>query len=41
VELRVRRLVEPLIAGTLPEIDATYGDDASYVQDLGLIRAGR
>jgi hypothetical protein len=36
-EPRVRRVIEPLIAGTLPETDSTYNDDVSYVQDLGLV----
>ena len=36
-EPRVRRVIEPLVAGTLPEADATYNDDVSYVQDLGLV----
>ena len=39
-EPRVRRVIEPLIAGTLPEFDPAYDDDASYAQDLGLIRVG-
>jgi hypothetical protein len=39
-EPRVQRIIEPVIAGTLPGIDDTYDDDASYVQDLGLIAKG-
>jgi len=36
-EPRVRRILEPMIAGdTLPP-DPTYDDDLSYVRDLGLI----
>jgi hypothetical protein len=36
-EPRVKRVIQPLIAGDLPDADATYDDDASYVRDLGLI----
>ncbi|WP_433173527.1 hypothetical protein [Actinoallomurus sp. CA-150999] len=36
-EPRVQRLIEPLIAGELPDLDATYHEDLSYVRDLGLI----
>ncbi|MQY28030.1 ATP-binding protein [Nocardia aurantia] len=36
-EPRVRRIVEPLIAGLLPEVDPSYNDDVAYVRDLGLI----
>jgi hypothetical protein len=36
-EPRVRRLIEPMIAGGLPEMDFDYDDDLSYVRDLGLI----
>ncbi|GAQ57628.1 ATP-binding protein [Streptomyces acidiscabies] len=36
-EDRVRRVIEPLIAGELPDIGVTYDDDRSYVRDLGLI----
>jgi hypothetical protein len=32
----VRRIIEPLIAGTMMAGDITYDDDASYVRDLGL-----
>lgn len=39
-EPRVQRVIEPLIAGTVPDLDTTYDDDASYVQDLGLIAKG-
>jgi hypothetical protein len=39
-EPRVRRVIEPLITGTLPEADNVYDDDVSYVQDLGLIAQG-
>lgn len=39
-EPRVIRVIEPLIAGTLPDLDSAYDDDASYVQDLGLIAKG-
>lgn len=37
-EPRVQRLVEPMIAGSAPALDATYDDDVSYLCDLGLIR---
>lgn len=41
-EPRVRRVIEPLLAGDLPEgLDGTYNDDVRYVQDLGLIAAAR
>jgi AAA ATPase domain len=36
-EPRVRKFVEPLIAGDLVASDLTYDDDLSYVRDLGLI----
>lgn len=40
-EPRVQRVIEPLISGAdLPKVDATYDDDVSYAQDLGLIAAG-
>jgi hypothetical protein len=37
-EPRVRRFIEPLIAGGQVVADPAYNDDASYVRDLGLIR---
>jgi len=40
-EPRVRKIIEPAIAGTLPELDGTYDDDVSYVRDLGLITEDR
>jgi AAA ATPase domain len=41
-EPRVRRVIEPLVAGTLPDdVDDVYEDDVSYVQDLGLIARGK
>ena len=40
-ESRVRRVIEPLIAGTVPDLDTTYNDDAAYVCDLGLITPGK
>jgi hypothetical protein len=40
-EPRVRRVVEPLIAGGLPEADAAYNADVRYVQDLGLVAPGQ
>ncbi|MBQ0982981.1 ATP-binding protein [Streptomyces sp. F63] len=36
-EDRVRRVIEPLIAGELPREASTYDDDLAYVRDLGLI----
>lgn len=40
-EPRVQRVIEPLIAGAdLPSVDATYDDDVSYAEDLGLIATG-
>jgi len=36
-EPRVRKVVEPLLAGTLPVQDLEYNDDVAYVRDLGLI----
>jgi hypothetical protein len=39
-EPRVRRVIEPLIAGVLPDVDGVYDDDVAYVQDLGLIAQG-
>jgi hypothetical protein len=39
-EPRVRKVIEPLITGTFPDVDAVYNDDVAYVQDLGLIAQG-
>lgn len=36
-EPRVRGVIEPVIAGTLPPVDTAYDDDVAYVRDLGLI----
>lgn len=36
-EPRVRRIIEPLLAGTLQTPDLSYNDDVAYVRDLGLI----
>jgi hypothetical protein len=37
-EPRVRRVIEPVIAGSFPDsFDGAYSDDVSYVRDLGLI----
>lgn len=36
-EPRIQRVIEPLIAGQTPVVDATYHDDLSYAIDLGLI----
>jgi hypothetical protein len=35
-EDRVRRTIEPILAGSLP-VASTYDDDFSYVRDLGLV----
>jgi hypothetical protein len=40
-EPRIRKFVEPLIAGDLIEADPTFNDDLSYVRDLGLIGQDR
>ncbi|MET7329041.1 ATP-binding protein [Nonomuraea sp. NPDC005650] len=40
-EPRVERVIEPIVAGMLPSIDAAFDDDVSYVHDLGLIRGTR
>src|SRR5690606_17645708 len=37
-EPRVKRVIEPIMAGTLPSLDDRIDDDVSYVHDLGLIR---
>jgi hypothetical protein len=37
-EPRVRKIIEPVIAGDLVTADPAYDDDVSYVRDLGLIR---
>jgi hypothetical protein len=37
-EPRVKRVIEPIVAGSLPEVDLTFSDALSYVRDLGLIR---
>ncbi|MEO3787461.1 AAA family ATPase [Actinocorallia sp. B10E7] len=34
----VKRIIEPMLAGTAPSVDLAYNDDASYVRDLGLIK---
>ncbi|MEU6715345.1 hypothetical protein ABZ897_28105 [Nonomuraea sp. NPDC046802] len=38
-EPRVKRVLEPIVAGTIPRMDDSIDDDVSYVHDLGLIRA--
>ncbi|TDE45189.1 ATP-binding protein [Nonomuraea mesophila] len=40
-EPRVKRVIEPIVAGTLVAMDAAIDDDVSYVHDLGLIRGTR
>ncbi|MBO0802916.1 MAG: ATP-binding protein [Nocardiopsaceae bacterium] len=38
VEPRVRKIIEPIVAGTFPGVaDSVYNDDLSYVRDLGLV----
>ncbi|MGW0810211.1 hypothetical protein, partial [Nonomuraea sp. NPDC002799] len=37
-EPRVKRVMEPMVAGVLPDIDPTFSDDLSYVRDLGLVK---
>lgn len=41
VEPRVRRVLEPLLAGTFEGGDDAYADDISYVRDLGLVAQDR
>ncbi len=38
-EPRVRRVIEPLLAGELPQVDEIFNDDVSYVVDLGLVKS--
>ncbi len=38
-EPRVRRVIEPLLAGELPPVDEVFNDDISYVIDLGLVKS--
>ncbi|MEO3782074.1 ATP-binding protein [Actinocorallia sp. B10E7] len=40
-EPRVKRIIEPMLAGTQTTTDAAYDEDLSYVRDLGLIRPDR
>ena len=40
-ESRVRRVLEPVLAGTLVDQDPTYNDAISYVRDLGLVALSR
>jgi hypothetical protein len=37
MEPRVRRIIQPLVAGDQVRLDETYDDDTSYVCDLGLV----
>ncbi|WP_206641668.1 ATP-binding protein [Nonomuraea polychroma] len=37
-EPRVKRVMEPVVAGAFPHVDPTFSDDLSYVRDLGLIK---
>ncbi|MFT3775670.1 MAG: AAA family ATPase [Minicystis sp.] len=36
-EPRVKRFIEPILAGTLDRADASYDDDVLYCRDLGLL----
>lgn len=38
-EPRVKKIIEPLLAGTFLDSDATFDDDLQYARDLGLIAA--
>jgi hypothetical protein len=40
-EPRVQRVVEPIIAGIVPDLDTSFDDDTLYVRDLGLIAQGK
>ncbi|GAA2737380.1 AAA family ATPase [Actinocorallia aurantiaca] len=40
-EPQVKRIIEPMLAGTDDTTDPAYDDDASYVRDLGLVKQGR
>ncbi|WP_220498540.1 AAA family ATPase [Microbispora sp. H10949] len=37
-EPRVKRVLEPVVAGVFPHVEPTFSDDLSYVRDLGLIK---
>ncbi|WP_405084418.1 ATP-binding protein [Microbispora sp. NBC_01389] len=37
-EPRVKRVMEPVVAGVFPHVEPTFSDDLSYVRDLGLIK---
>jgi hypothetical protein len=39
-EPRVKRVIEPVLAGTTADYDETFEDDFSYVRDLGLVAMG-
>jgi hypothetical protein len=41
MEPRVRRVIEPLLAGELTGSEDTYDDDRLYVADLGLVKRTR
>jgi hypothetical protein len=38
---RVRRILAPILAGTMTTADDTYDDDLLYCRDLGLVAVGR
>lgn len=40
-EPRVKRVLEPMLAGTVDGMSDTYDDDVSYVRDLGLAAQGK
>ncbi|MFF4620934.1 AAA family ATPase [Nonomuraea jabiensis] len=37
-EPRVKRVMEPIVAGSFPDLDPTFDDGLSYVRDLGLVK---
>jgi hypothetical protein len=37
-EPRVKRVIEPMVAGSFPDTDPAFSDDLSYVRDLGLVK---
>ncbi|RJO79437.1 ATP-binding protein [Nocardia panacis] len=40
-EPRVQSVIEPIVAGTLPDVDPVFNDSIAYVRDLGLIAPTR
>jgi hypothetical protein len=39
-EPRVRQVIEPILAGTYPDNDAAFDENARYLKDLGLLAQG-